>query len=115
MVLSLLGGLSTGFSQQANKRNNAANKRVQANKNKAKNTARKPLSGDLPNKGRTPDLLLQIAAVDPYKLPSVLKSATRIDRLVEMQLLRENLEPNLMSSDAQFVRRIHLDVTGTVP
>ena len=44
-----------------------------------------------------------------------LESAAQIDRLIEANYKKHNVTPNEMSSDAQFIRRIHLDIAGTIP
>lgn len=46
---------------------------------------------------------------------AALKSAERIDELVAAQLAKEGLKPNPPTTDEQFVRRIYLDATGTIP
>lgn len=46
---------------------------------------------------------------------TVLRSSRKIDRLVEANLRRRGLEPNLKTDDATFVRRLYLDVVGRIP
>jgi hypothetical protein len=45
----------------------------------------------------------------------VTAAAALIDRLVDMGLARNNWKPNEMSTDEEFVRRIYLDIAGTIP
>lgn len=53
--------------------------------------------------------------VDSSKLRDALESAARIDQLVEANYAKTNTKPNAPTSDSQFVRRIYLDITGTIP
>src|SRR5438045_9735857 len=72
-------------------------------------------------KGQTPAAApadtgnLKIAPVKPELRDAALKSAARIDELVAAKLKQEGLKANAPTSDEQFVRRIYLDVTGTIP
>lgn len=40
---------------------------------------------------------------------------TRIDELIEARLTEEKISPAAQSSDGEFFRRVHLDLTGTLP
>ena len=42
-------------------------------------------------------------------------SATEIDRLVDLNLVKHKISANPKTTDEQFLRRIYLDVTGTIP
>ena len=53
--------------------------------------------------------------VDSSKLRDALESAKKIDQLVEANYAKTNTKPNAETTDAQFVRRIYLDITGTIP
>ena len=53
--------------------------------------------------------------VAPGKRPEALRSAKEIDRLVSLNYAKYNVTPNPKTSDAQFLRRVYLDITGTVP
>jgi hypothetical protein len=70
---------------------------------------------NLPNQGAPPKLGFQVAPVDAGAIGEVVKSARRIDELVEARLAAESLTSNPASTDDQFVRRIYLDVSGTIP
>ena len=62
----------------------------------------------LTNRGtRTPIL--------PFENPSAPAPQTKIDRLVLKKLKRSGLLPAPLCSDAVFVRRVYLDVIGTLP
>jgi hypothetical protein len=47
--------------------------------------------------------------------PDVAELASRIDRLVEARLEAEGLRPAEAADDAEFLRRVHLDLHGVVP
>ncbi|MBS0262529.1 MAG: DUF1549 domain-containing protein [Planctomycetes bacterium] len=53
--------------------------------------------------------------VDPARRTQMLKSAKEIDRLVDASLARNNLSPNPRTTDEQFLRRVYLDITGSIP
>ena len=53
--------------------------------------------------------------VSPHKQQDALQAASRIDQLVEANYRRHGISPNSKTTDAQFVRRIYLDITGTIP
>src|SRR5262249_27370002 len=43
------------------------------------------------------------------------KLAALIDRHVEARLAKEKITPSAASDDAEFLRRVHLDLTGRIP
>lgn len=51
----------------------------------------------------------------PYESPAPLQPAGRIDELVFARLAKLGLTPAPLCSDAVFVRRVHLDLIGTLP
>ena len=53
--------------------------------------------------------------VNPDLQEEVFASAAEIDRLVLAKLKSEKIRPNPKLNDMQFVRRIYLDITGTIP
>jgi tetratricopeptide (TPR) repeat protein len=53
--------------------------------------------------------------VDPAKLEAARQSAATIDRLVEQNYAKHDVTPMPDSTDAQFVRRVYLDVVGRIP
>ncbi len=53
--------------------------------------------------------------VRPYEVPFAQVPAGQIDTLVFRQLERLNIQPANLCSDAVFVRRVYLDVIGTLP
>ena len=58
---------------------------------------------------------IRIAPVDKDRLAAVRASARTIDRLINAQLEKNGLSPNGDASDAQFLRRVFLDIAGTIP
>ena len=56
-----------------------------------------------------------LGAATPYENPGAVTPASRIDELVFARLKQLNLEPAQLCSDPVFVRRVYLDVTGTLP
>lgn len=53
--------------------------------------------------------------VNPAGIPQMRASAQVVDTLVDRNLKKQGVSPNPLSTDAQFVRRIYLDITGTIP
>jgi hypothetical protein len=51
----------------------------------------------------------------PYESPTAQVRQSQIDELVSAQLRALNIPPAQLCSDAVFVRRVHLDVNGTLP
>ncbi|MDP7017057.1 MAG: DUF1549 domain-containing protein [Pirellulaceae bacterium] len=56
-----------------------------------------------------------VAKVDPATLDRVKRGAAKIDELVAANYRIHGITPNPLTTDEQFVRRIYLDITGTVP
>jgi hypothetical protein len=56
-----------------------------------------------------------VFAASPFESPATLTPPNEIDRLVFARLNRLNLAPAPPCSDPVFVRRVYLDVTGTLP
>ncbi|MFT3868954.1 MAG: DUF1553 domain-containing protein [Nibricoccus sp.] len=56
-----------------------------------------------------------LIAATPYESPGALQPRGRIDELVFAKLNQLNIEPAQNCSDAVFVRRVYLDVIGTLP
>jgi tetratricopeptide (TPR) repeat protein len=53
--------------------------------------------------------------VSPAKLAHAREAATKIDSLVAANYKKFGVKPNPKTSDEQFVRRVYLDITGTIP
>ncbi len=57
----------------------------------------------------------QPTPVDPELTDDVAVAAAEIDRLILAKLKAEKIRPNPRTDDMQFVRRVYLDITGTIP
>ncbi len=62
-----------------------------------------------------PTRTIRIPPVDSSKKLLVQRSARTIDAMVEANYKKYNVTPNEMTDDEQFVRRVYLDATGTIP
>jgi len=62
-----------------------------------------------------PQRIIAVTKVDPSSRPQVLKSAAKIDNIVDQNLAKHKLEPNAHLSDELFLRRVFLDITGAIP
>jgi tetratricopeptide (TPR) repeat protein len=62
-----------------------------------------------------PAFVVKSKAVAPEKRATMLKSAKEIDRLIAANYEKVAVKPNARTTDEQFLRRIYLDVTGTIP
>lgn len=58
---------------------------------------------------------VEIAPVKPELRDAAIRSAAKIDSLVEAGLKKAGQKPNEMASPEHFVRRVYLDITGTIP
>ena len=58
---------------------------------------------------------LTCTKVAPTLSRQVPSSTKHLDRHINAVLKREGLQPSAMSDDAEFLRRIHLDMTGKIP
>ena len=69
-----------------------------------------------PQDSQLPDrFVVKSSPVDPARIQQVSASAQEIDRLVNLNLMKHGIQPNPDVTDEQFVRRIYLDITGTIP
>ena len=60
-------------------------------------------------------LTLSCTKVSPTTSQQVPSSTKHLDRHINAVLKREGIQPSGMSKDAEFLRRIHLDMTGKIP
>lgn len=58
---------------------------------------------------------VQSKEVDPNRLVEALTGAKRIDQMVAANYEKHGVKPNPKTTDAQFLRRIYLDITGAIP
>ena len=63
----------------------------------------------------SPRFVVKSKPVAPDKLKQAQLSAKEIDRLVAENYVKHKIEPNPQTTDEQFVRRVYLDITGTIP
>ncbi len=62
-----------------------------------------------------PTVLAGSVDPNPYETAAIHSTSNRIDELVFSRLKKLGIEPARLCSDAVFVRRVHLDVIGTLP
>ncbi|MGC4002542.1 MAG: DUF1549 domain-containing protein [Pirellulales bacterium] len=63
----------------------------------------------------TPQRSVKVAPVDPATASQVKAAAAKIDVLVEKNYAKHGVTPNATLSDELFVRRVYLDIAGTIP
>ena len=56
-----------------------------------------------------------VPPANPYESAGTWSPANRIDELVAEQCAKQGIQPAKLCSDAVFVRRVYLDVIGTIP
>lgn len=62
-----------------------------------------------------PRFIVKSKPVDPLTIDIVKRSAKEIDKLVEANYAKFRIKPNPLTTDSQFVRRVYLDIVGTIP
>jgi hypothetical protein len=62
-----------------------------------------------------PTRKVNIAKVDPNTRSQVMASAKMVDKYVEANYAKYKVTPNPKTTDEQFVRRVYLDITGSIP
>jgi len=102
VTITLLGSLNSAQAQNKNGKKKGENRAAAA-------------KGRLPQHTADLNVRRDIAPVEPARKADAIKSAARIDLLIEKGLVAKNLQPNSMTDDAQFVRRAYLDIAGTIP
>ena len=106
--------------QQANQKSGKAGRKPPAKK-RASNKRKKAPPKKRPTKTTklpepTPGgALIHVRPVDPSLKSEVIASAARIDQLINSQLASAGQTANPDSSDQLFVRRMYLEITGTIP
>lgn len=100
-------------------RNRAYRKLGQREKSRADLAKVKELTGESSGEDKEeqkPDrFLVESKPVEPGKLYDAQQAAKEIDRLVAASYSKHGITPNPRTTDAQFLRRIYLDITGTIP
>jgi hypothetical protein len=56
-----------------------------------------------------------IAPLDATRRPTAKLYAAKLDLIINGKLYKESITPNKDSTDAQFIRRIYLDIAGRIP
>ena len=69
----------------------------------------------LPHQGDPLVLPFEMDKVDSNQAGQMQLAAIRIDKVINRKLLSEGVPVNAPSSDGEFVRRVYLDITGTIP
>ncbi|MBT6154265.1 MAG: DUF1549 domain-containing protein [Planctomycetaceae bacterium] len=87
--------------------------RSEAAQKKRRPTAKKKAAAKKPEP-LPPRFMVESKEVDPSKLSRALQSANKIDSLVAANYKKYKVQPNPKSTDAQFLRRVYLDITGTI-
>jgi hypothetical protein len=90
-----------------------ARKKAAAKKPTAKKKAPPKPKINLPLEAARTDI--KIAPVDGSQRGKAIRSAAIIDGIIERSLEKAGMEPNLLVPDEAFVRRVFLDITGTIP
>lgn len=77
------------------------------------------------NKGKTPkkpeppvhipERKVKLTPINSTTRPKALASAAKVDELMEANYKKFNVTPNPTASDEQFLRRVYLDLVGTIP
>jgi hypothetical protein len=78
--------------------------------------AKKPKPSPIP-RGRplTKEQYASVKRVKPAMRQKALQVASRIDDLLKVNYDYHNVKPNPKLNDAQFLRRVYLEITGTIP
>ena len=86
------------------------------NKNNKKKTPPKPAKINLPASVRQKTKVdMQVVAVNTGSRDQIARAANRLDGEVESKLLSKDQQPNDITSDEVFLRRVYLDVAGRIP
>jgi len=62
-----------------------------------------------------PERHQRISKMDPATRMAAVARAAKIDEMVEANYARYQIKPNPMTTDEQFLRRIYIDIAGTIP
>jgi hypothetical protein len=62
-----------------------------------------------------PERKIRITPMNPNTRTKAVASAARVDQLIDANYKRFNVTPNPAASDEQFIRRVYLDLVGTIP
>jgi hypothetical protein len=113
LAVFVIGGLPTSDSARAaDKPNVKAKGKGKLDPEKREEKKLEKLKESVP---AAPQRQITIAKVDASKTDFVQTAAARIDALVEANYKKHGVEANPALGDELFVRRIYLDITGTIP
>jgi tetratricopeptide (TPR) repeat protein len=62
-----------------------------------------------------PKFVVKAKPVDAAKLPEILAASKKIDSFILSNYAKFKIKPNAPLNDHQFLRRVYLDATGTIP
>ena len=85
------------------------------NKDLPKKTRQASKDREKKNKGKSSGKAAAIADENPFESGEKFKASTPLDRIVLSNLNGKNIAPANICSDAVFVRRVYLDITGSLP
>ena len=94
------------------------NKEAAADLVKFKELTTPPKKADPKDKNKEPEpenFVVKSRPVAAEKRVQMLRSAKEIDQLVQANYAKVAVRPNERTTDEQFLRRIYLDITGTIP
>jgi tetratricopeptide (TPR) repeat protein len=103
----------TGRSQAYGKLGKSEESRL--DREKMKELQPKPVDKEKKTEPPMESFVVKPKPVDPVKRAYVLRAAKEVDRLVALNYTKYNVKPNPKTSDEQFLRRVYLDVAGTIP
>lgn len=76
---------------------------------------KKPEKKDKAKDQEPENFVVKSKPVSPEKRTQMLRSAKEIDKLVQENYARHGAPVNERTTDAQFLRRVYLDIAGTIP
>ena len=113
VVAVALGMLDVRVDQSASAQNSQSRGKTKASMKRGVKTKPAAPKSNLPTGAEKTKV--EIAPVKPELRDSALRSAAKIDSLVEAGLKKAGQKPNETSSSEHFLRRVYLDITGTIP
>ena len=111
LLLGLTCLLGESLYAQGSGKPNAANNRNRPGANRQQN--KKPKK---PTFNQTTEKTVKLMLDKPIEVDKLaIAVARKIDSLVEANYVKHQVRPNPPTTDEQFLRRIYLDITGTIP
>jgi hypothetical protein len=108
LVLAVGVASNSVFSAQ----NQNVKRAIRGGQNFNKPTNAPPGANAVLTNNATTDVLI---GPNPYESQNIFIPETRIDEIVFKDLKKRGIQPASLCSDAVFVRRVYLDITGTIP